>query len=348
MSPGDRFSAPRRPPPPPAIPDFLGPRYRLPTAPQASTPSLKHQRSDRSLSPGGLPNWWSPRKLFTRKHSTSSVHSDEVSALSEACWSAEEQRSSLASSASQSAPSRSMSPESLRRFLCDETPVSSEAESADRLALSIPDDIAEEDDDDEFAVASAISEFGPKTALSPPPPPRSRHSSSTRTMRRLANNESVVTLKAIQQAQPPASPRPLFPASYTFYQPQDDENDQVPTSRFSFSSDEGSTFDDDEVDPLDSSSSNANDIPSFYHSDAEDDDDMDCLSPPLFNNSRDQSLAKGFEGYRLPRTSIDGSNKQPPAPNSQAGDASVVNSPPLLALPIMDDFASELKSAGLF
>lgn len=350
MNPGDRFSAPRRAPPPPAIPDFLGPRYRLPTAPpQASTPSLKHQRSDRSLSPGGPPNWWSPRKLFTRKQSTSSVHSDEASASSETAWSAEEQLSSLASSASQSAPSRSMSPESLRRFLCDETPVASEVESADRLVLSIPDDIAEEDDDDEFAVASAISEFGPKTALSPPPP-RSRHSSSTRTMRRLQNNESAVTLKAIQQAQAPPSPRPHL-APYTFYRAQDDEDDEIPTSRFSFSSDEGSAIGDDEVDPLDSASFNANDIPSFYHSDAEDDDDTDCLSPPMFNMGRDsmeQSLAKAFEGYRLPRTSIDGSNKQLPASQPRAGEASVVNSPPLLALPIMDDFASELKSAGLF
>lgn len=249
-----------------------------------------------------------------------------------------------------------MSPESLRRFLCDETPVvsSSEAEAAERLVLSIPDDIVEEDDDDEFAVASAISEFGPKTALSPPPAPRSRHGSSTRTIRCLPRTESAVNLKAIQQAQSPASSRPLVPASYTFHQIQDDEDDRVPTSiptsRFSFSSDEGSAFaddDDDEVDPLDSSppSDAANDIPSFYHSDAEDDDELDCLSPPLFNSSMEQSLAKVFEGYRLPRTSIDGGNKHLPA---SKGEAPAVKSPPLLALPIMDDFASELKSAGLF
>lgn len=357
MDPGDKFSAPRRAPPPPAIPDFLGPRYRLPTA---HTPSLRRRRSDRSLSPGNPNSWWSPRKLFTRKHSTSSVHSD-VTSVSEAS-SSEEQRSSLVSSSSQSPPSRSMSPESLRRFLCDETPVVPETDSANQLALSIPDDIAEEDDDDEFVVASAASECGPKTILSPPP--MSRHK-STNTLRRLpySNNESVVTLQAAQQSSKPEFTRPRYPLpSATFYYKPAAKNveDETPTSRFSFSSDEGSTYDndddDDEVDPL--SPARDSQTPSFSQSDAEEDDqDLDCLSPPInlkragINMGRrdmEKSLAKAFEGYRLPRSSMDNHSKLLSSSENQNGEASVVNSPPLLALPIMDDFASDLKSAGLF
>ncbi|KAJ4422442.1 hypothetical protein N0V82_002892 [Gnomoniopsis sp. IMI 355080] len=353
MDPGDKFSAPRRAPPPPAIPDFLGPRYRLPTA---HTPSLRRRRSDRSLSPGNPNSWWSPRKLFTRKHSTSSVQSDGAS-VSEA-YSSEEQRSSLVSSSSQSATSRSMSPESLRRFLCDETPVATDAESTNQLALFIPDDIAEEEDDDEFVVASAASEYGPKTILSPPP--MSRHKSCN-TLRRLPDNESVINLQAVQQGGPEFTrPRYPLPSTTFYYKPaakQEHGEDETPTSRFSFSSDEGSVYDDDEVDPL--SPAGVNEIPSFSQSDVEEDDnDLDCLSPPInFGSKRaginmgresmEQSLAKAFEGYRLPRSSMDGNNKLPSS-GTQHSEASFVNSPPLLALPIMDDFASDLKSAGLF
>lgn len=248
-----------------------------------------------------------------------------------------------------------------------------ETDSANQLALSIPDDIAEEDDDDEFVVASAASECGPKTILSPPP--MSRHK-STNTLRRLPynNNESVITLQAAtQQQSKPEFTRPRYPLpSTTFYYKPAPKNveDETPTSRFSFSSDEGSTYadddDDDEVDPL--SPARNSQTPSFTQSDAEEDDDndddqeLDCLSPPInfkragINMGRrdmmEQSLAKAFEGYRLPRSSLDDNNnnnsKLSLLSENQNGEASVVNSPPLLALPIMDDFTSDLKSAGLF
>lgn len=262
-----------------------------------------------------------------------------------------------------------MSPESLRRFLSDDVVVPSEAEATDRLALSIPDDIAEEEDDD-FVVMSAFSEFGPKTILSPPPP-ISRQNSSSNTLRRFPDNSSAVTLMDAPQI----SPRHLEPSA-TFYQNSSQETEQgeeeeeeeeqeeymgVPTSRFSLSSDEGSVFgDDDERDP--NSPSTENETPSFYHSDAEveDDDDADCLSPPITKraglamgrDSLEKSLAHAFEGYRLPQTSIDeeGNHKQQvSAPTRDGGEAavSVVSSPPLLALPIIDDFVSELRSAGL-
>lgn len=355
MEPENKFTTPRPAPPVPAIPDFLGPAYRLPTA---HTPSLKHKASDhsipRSVSP--TPSWWSPRKLFTRKRNNSSSHDsgDEGSVFSE------EQRCSLTSSSTESGRVRAMSPDSLRRFLSDDMLEPSEPEPAARLGLSIPDDIAEEDDD-EFVAASAVSEYGPRTILSPPPP-ISRQDSSSNALRRLPDNSSATTLKAVQQD------RPRFPMpSATFYHksPQEDEEADTPTSRFSFSSDDASIMDDKDDEDYTSPATD-NEVPSFYHSDAdaEDDDDTDCLSPPslLSNNnnnkrenlamgreSLEQSLADAFEGYRLPRTCTEEGNSKPSPSVQEGGEApvSVVSSPPLLALPVMDDLASELKSAGL-
>lgn len=354
MEPENKFTTPRPAPPVPAIPDFLGPAYRLPTA---HTPSLKHKASDRSIprSVSPTPSWWSPRKLFTRKRNNSSSQDsgDESSVFSE------ERRCSITSSSAESGRVRAMSPESLRRFLSDDMLEPSEAEPTARLGLSIPDDIAEEDDD-EFVAASAVSEYGPRTILSPPPP-LSRHDSSSNALRRLPDNSSAVTLKAVQQG------RPQYPLpSSTFYQksPQDDDDADTPTSRFSFSSDDGSIMDDNEDDEDLTFPAADNEVPSFYHSDAdaEDDDDTDCLSPPsglVYDNKRaslvmgresmEQTLAEAFEGYRLPQTSTEEGSSKPPPSAQQGGEApvSVVQSPPLLALPVMDDLASELKSAGL-
>lgn len=230
-----------------------------------------------------------------------------------------------------------MSPDSLRRFLSDDTSVvTPPADDAERLFLSIPDDIAEEDDDN-FAT-SAVSETGPKTILSPPPPVSRNYSANT--LRRLPENGSVVTLTAPKPSTAIARPQPFH---------FDDEKD-TPTSRFSFSSDEGSIYGDDETDATSPETEAEAEIPSFYHSEAEEDEtDSDILSPPdAFQSSKsglamgreslEQSLADAFQGYRLPRTSMDGSNKVP---------VSVVPSPPLLAAPtgsVVDDFMSEMTN----
>lgn len=332
MSPQDKFSAPR---PAPCAPEMLNPAYR-PATSQVPVRTLKHKRSDRSISP--TPSWWSPRKLFTRKNSVSSQassdrHSDEGSA------SGDEQRRSVGSSSSEGSRTRPMSPESLRRFLSDDTSVvTPPADDAERLFLSIPDDIAEEDDDN-FAT-SAVSEVGPKTILSPPPPVSRNYSSNT--LHRLPENESVVTLTAPKPSTAISRPQPFH---------IDDEQD-TPTSRFSFSSDEGSIYGDDDTGaPSPETDAEAEaEIPSFYHSEAEEDEtDSDILSPPAaFQSSKsgltmgreslEQSLANAFQGYRLPRTSMDGSNKVP---------VSVVPSPPLLAAPagsVVDDFMSEMNN----
>lgn len=325
MSPKDKYNTPR---PDPCVPDFLVSSYRPATA-QVPVRTLKHKRSERSISP--TPSWWSPRKLFTRKNSVSSQgssdrHSDDASVAGD------EQRQSVGSSSSEGSRTRAMSPDSLRRFLSDDTSVvTPPADDAERLFLSIPDDIAEEDDDN-FAT-SAVSETGPKTILSPPPPVPRNYSSNT--LRRLPENESVVTLTEAKPTTAVMRQQILF----------DNEQD-TPTSRFSFSSDEGSIYGDDETD----STSPDAEIPSFYHSEAEEDEtDSDILSPPAdFQSSKsglamgreslEQSLATAFQGYRLPRTSMDGHSK------SSAADAP---SPPLLDAPagsVVDDFMSEMNN----
>lgn len=335
MSPQDKYSAPR---PAPSVPELLNPAYR-PATSQVPVRTLKHKRSDRSISP--TPSWWSPRKLFTRKNSVSSQassdrHSDDASVAGSS--SGDEQRRSVLSSSSEGSRTRPMSPDSLRRFLSDDTAVvTPPADDAERLFLSIPDDIAEEDDDN-FAT-SAASETGPKFTILSPPPPVSRNYSAN-TLRRLPENESVVTLTA---------PKPTTAISRPQQFHFDDEKD-TPTSRFSFSSDEGSIYGDDETDATSPETEAEAEIPSFYHSEAEEDEtDSDILSSPdAFQSSKsglamgreslEQSLADAFQGYRLPRTSIDGNNKVP---------VSVVPSPPLLAAPagsVVDDFMSEMTN----
>lgn len=97
-----------------------------------------------------------------------------------------------------------------------------------------------------------------------------------------------------------------------------DDYDDEPTSRFSFSSDESSFFIDEEL--TSPQSPTDNDIPSFYHSEAEDDDEDFASSKdgseslpyqPLqglvfgHDSSLELSLANAFAGYSLPRNSMD-------------------------------------------
>lgn len=274
------------------------------------------------------------------------------------------------SSSSEGTRARPMSPEALKRFLLsDDVPAVPESEPADRIGLSIPDDIAEEDDDD--FLASAISDTMPKTILSPPPPmssmSRKNSSNSADTLRYPTDNSSMVTLKPVQSNRSTTPRQPIL-SSITFY-----EKYEEPASRFSLSSDEGSVYDgeeddeDEDEDTNPTSPSTDNDMPSFYHSDEEDedrDDAEDCLSPGFLppkragltmrRESLEKSLAQAFQGYRLPQTSVDGtkgtSALASPSLLPTGGEASVVNSPPLLAMPansIVEDFVSELKEAGL-
>jgi hypothetical protein len=62
-----------------------------------------------------------------------------------------------------------MSSESLRKFLVDAGPLAEEHEANERPVIVIPDDIAEENEDDDNFATSAVSETVAFTGLAPPP-----------------------------------------------------------------------------------------------------------------------------------------------------------------------------------
>ena len=152
MNPNDRYSTPQ-----PAVVSLMDAASRAATAP---LPELK--RSARSNSPGS--SWFSPRRLFGRKQSSSSL--PEIRAPTPT----DDTRSIRSSGSSKS---RDMSPESLRRFLSDDVLPEEEYQTVDRPAITIPDDIAEENEDDDMFATSAVSEYMQFTGLSPPPSQRS-------------------------------------------------------------------------------------------------------------------------------------------------------------------------------
>ncbi|KAK5654177.1 hypothetical protein OQA88_7608 [Cercophora sp. LCS_1] len=228
MNPADKYNTPRSIPVPPEA-NFR----RIGSAP---TVRLQHKRSARSLSPGS--GWsFSPRKLFSRKASSSSLSTDNEIAA----W--EDERGLRSSDGSRS---RDISPESLRRFLLDDNVQTEEPEAIDRPAIAIPEDIVEENEDDDNFATSAVSEHLQFTGLSPPPTQRSATPTPPATSTSLAN-----TLPA-----PPTRPPPLVPHL---------EVAAASEPRFSFS--DASFYSQNSPKSPDSNS-----LPSFYHSEEEDDD----------------------------------------------------------------------------
>ncbi|KAK4169318.1 hypothetical protein QBC43DRAFT_60324 [Cladorrhinum sp. PSN259] len=141
MDPAAKFTAPK-----PAVGPTVDRRV-------GTAPHHQHKRSARSISPAS--GW---RKLFSRKASSSSLKTMASSQQ-------DDERGFLSSSRSEGSRSRDISPESLRRFLVDDAPISEEP------AVVIPEDIVEEneDDDDNNFATSAVSETMQFTGLSPPP-----------------------------------------------------------------------------------------------------------------------------------------------------------------------------------
>lgn len=231
MNPADKFTTPRAAPAPPASPGFR----RIGTAPQLLQ---FHKRSARSVSPGS--GWaFSPRKLFSRKTSSSSLSVDAER---------EDERSVRSSEGTRS---RDISPESLRRFLLGED----EMEAAERPTIIIPEDIVEENEDDNFAT-SAVSESLQFTGLSPPPTQRC----FSPAMYYTTGGTEVTPMEpkrpppAPPTRSPPAVPRPEILAP-------------VPQSRFSFS--DASCYS-----PTSPHSPDFNSLPSFYHSEDEGDESL--------------------------------------------------------------------------
>lgn len=127
---------------------------------------LRQAASSRSLSPA--PAW---RRLFGHKgHNDDRGRSRERDDQSVASLSTCENRSA----ASSRSRNRSISPESLRRFLSDDIPSRPGSNLSERPTLIIPEDIAEENEDDDNFVTSATSESQSYfTGLSAPPARRS-------------------------------------------------------------------------------------------------------------------------------------------------------------------------------
>ncbi|KAK4211957.1 hypothetical protein QBC37DRAFT_203712 [Rhypophila decipiens] len=271
MKPADKFVTPR---PPPSVPSEST-AHRVGTAPM----HLQHKRSARSLSPAG---WtFSPRKLFTRKSSSTSLKDRGQSPTPTEL----DERNPRAGEGSRS---RDISPESLRRFLVDDNiPEEEYAPASDRPAIAIPEDIVEEnEDDDNFATSATVSESLPFTGLSPPPQ-RSLSPSPAPTI--VALNDALSVPAA------PTRPPPSVP---------------IAAARFSLS--ENSSL----YSPQSPRSPGSNSLPSFYHSDDEDDDDYYIPAPqhedyaplsPLGCGGTDSMAARNLDAtlstYSLPQTS---------------------------------------------
>ncbi|KAL2271802.1 hypothetical protein VTJ83DRAFT_1173 [Remersonia thermophila] len=207
MDPSSKFVAPRPAPSPPEVVRRLG------SAPHSLQPAAP-KRSSRSPSPSSRWQGFLPRRLFSRKSSSSlsETHASQPTTTTmtttttttmtmmaataitttestqpETAWNpssqAEDARSLRSEHVATSTGSRSrdISPESLRRFLIDDTPLEhhhphqdSQEDGTMRLPIiQIPEDIAEENEDDDNFATSAISADSVffTTGLSPPPAP---------------------------------------------------------------------------------------------------------------------------------------------------------------------------------
>jgi len=340
MNPADKYITPRAPPPAPSAAVT-----RTATAP---TPVLRHRRSARSLSP--QPSWvWSPRRLFSRRSGDRRTPEDEESRSGS--------RSVRSATPPEGSRSRDISPESLRRFLVDDGPVTPEGEIVESpMLLQIPEDIVEEIDDDLNFASSAASESSMQyTGLSPPPLRRDYSSSTIVQLASIETDEhvSIDDFPAPPTRTPPRLPSPVI-------------GEDFPQSRFSISS----------VESMESP--NSADIPSFWDSDSEDEEDDGPMSmddeeggfpfPSMGRSTttttttdemapfgRSTATLASFSGYSLPRTSVEGGDKlaidapaQPlrsPAILARNGNEMPVGNTSLLATPTasgLDDLVHEL------
>ncbi|KAJ9132551.1 hypothetical protein NKR23_g11151 [Pleurostoma richardsiae] len=354
MDPATRFVTPRPPPPVPEVREV-----RLATSPA----SLKHKRSARSLSPS--PNWsWSPRRLFSRKASSRSLSSRDGERPVEQDNRPQPPPAEDPYGRPPSARShtRALSPELLRRFLSDDALVVLDPnEHAERPAISIPEDIAEEHEDDDNFATSAASESLPPTVLSPPPFKRAFSDSTVVQLPKSSRSENFMkpfqaspAPTAIPHEKPTRAP-PAIPVEKPAMELC------IPRSHFSFSSASS-------LESAASSPQTPDDLPPFYHS--EDDADEDVLScldgeafpfPPLqglLGSQADTSVQAAFSGYSLPRSSLDNQDKvmaqdvgdaasasRSPAVMARSGTGVPTGSSSLLAVPVdagLDDFANDL------
>lgn len=291
MDPRDKFTTPRPTPSPLA-------NTTVRHVATASPSVIRHKRSARSLSPSS--NWsFSPRKLFSRKGSSSSLReSDQGSLYATQSHASSEDVRSVRPPSREGSRSRNISPDSLRRFLSDDTPFLAEPEANERPALAIPDDIAEENEDDDNFASPATSESQHFTVLSPPP---SQHPQS----RCATPMPSLEDGHQTAATQPPAV-EPTIVEPPTRAPPRIPDFAQVELSAPRFE-----TFFIDSTAPTPASpeSTASNEIPSFYYSDDEDEEEDDryqlpSLEPgPADTDYFSGRFSKTLSTYSLPLTS---------------------------------------------
>jgi hypothetical protein len=195
-----------------------------------------------------------------------------------------------------------MSPESLRRFLEDDSPVEI---TSKRPSLAIPEDIAEDlEDDDNFASSALTTEFPEtlSTVLSPPP---TQHSHS-------------------RPQSPLPSPRTTkFPTIALPERPAESLSD------VSF------------LMPASPRSPSSNDLPSFYHSDDDEDEDDE----PVTNKGIDSLATYTLPRASGDGTKLTAAQKVQLRRSSSTVAASTLlttrNGSPI-GNPVLDDLVAEL------
>lgn len=204
MDPESKYDAPRPTPTPTPIAPVDSVPFRV-----GSSPLLNHKSSSRSLSPAqGAWKRFFARKLVTRdgERGRSPVRNQTPPASSHTDYSV-----TRCTTPSEGTRTRDISPESLRRFLSEDTPSRPNSNLSEKPALVIPEDIIEDNDDDENFASSAASETQIyATRLTPPP--FKRCASSDYIGSGVANS-SVLTLIPTRPSVPKVYDAPGVPAS---------------------------------------------------------------------------------------------------------------------------------------
>lgn len=300
MNPEAKFITPRPAPPAPSLSDSTN----LPTLRHGSAPTALHHHSSsqslstRSLSPA--PVW---RRLFTRKLSsrdlgrtTPSHERDDQDNLSIGSSHGSEEPRSRSLTPSEGIRTRDMSPESLRKFLSDDLPTRPDSNMSERPALVIPEEIAEENEDDDNFATSAVSESQAfPTSLSPPP--FQRTASSDTIASSLANSSCHTIVPIKMPVQPDQPQTQTQEAAHPSDLPRL-ETDAEPACFYSASSSAVTS-------PVSPHSAEAElELTSFYDSTEDDDDILSSTggdSPPYQALPALPSLSQNFSGYSLPR-----------------------------------------------
>lgn len=211
MDPEAKFTAPR------PVPAPLGVR-RL-----GSASSILQKRPP-SRSPSPAPSWkrFFTRRLASRDSDQSSTGGDlpaEQNLLSHPSPS----HTRCSTPLSEGSRARDIDHDSLRRFLSEVAPVGPRRDTEQPPALSMPDEIGDEVDDDDNFATSAISENQAyATSLSPPP---LRRSPSLDTVPRVPASASSITLAAgkppLRHSQDgPSTPTTALPRLETNQEPR--------------------------------------------------------------------------------------------------------------------------------